>query len=916
MGLRNSCWPLLFVLAARTAAIPAAPAPAGGAPVVPGTRLVLPPEVTPERYRIDVTPDAATLSFSGSARIDITVHRPTRRIVLNVLELVIDQALLASAAGGAALAPAVRYDPASQTATLALARLLPVVAYTLSLTYHGRVYQQASGLFALDYATPAGKARALFTQFENGDARRFVPCWDEPARKAVFELSAIVPAAQLAVSNMPIASSEDLPGGLRHVHLAPTPRMSTYLLFLSVGNLERIHRDVGGVDVGVVVKRGDAARAGFALAAAAELLPYYDEYFGVPYPLPKLDLIAGPGSSTFFGAMENWGAIFGFEGELLIDPRISSESDRQRVYVVIAHEMSHQWFGDLVTMQWWDDLWLNEGFASWMERKATDHFHPEWHTWLQQLTDVQDAMGRDARDGTHPVITPIRDVMQAGEAFDEISYNKGAAVVRTLESYVGEDAFRAGVRRYLRDFAYRNAVTDDLWRALDRDGVRPITRIAHDLTRQAGVPMIREISARCVGGRTRLALSQGHFAIDANSTRARLWHVPVRIAGLGGAPSEHLIAGAAPQRVEVPGCGPQLLNAGQVAYLRSGYSPAALAALTSHFAALSAADQIGLLKDTDALAYLGDTGMGMGDADMGALLALIEAVPADAAPEVGLAWIGMLQELDHHARDLPIQGRLRAWARGLLNRSFAAVGWDATAGEADNVALLRAQLATTLGAMDDPAVLAEARRRFELMRADPERFGPASRRTVLEIIAAQADPADWERLHRMAQAAPSELEREQLYRLLGAAHDAGVARRGLELALSGEPEPTLVPDIIEAVAPWHPELAFEFSVAHWAQLAPDLEPESRPLFVPRLLAGAWDPGLIGRLGAFAAAHIPPDQRLDVDAADSRIRYGAMVRRVRMPQVDRWLSERSSAAASAQARAAASPPGSAPERAVD
>ena len=291
-----------------------------------------------------------------------------------------------------------------------------------------------------------------------------------------------------------------MPGNLQHVRFGTTPPMSSYLLFFGAGDFERSHRSVDGVDVGVVVKRGDLSQANFVLDSAVDILHYYNDYFGTPFPLPKLDLIAGPGESVTFGAMENWGAIFSWEYEMLVDPRISSEDKRQRAYIVAAHEMAHQWFGDLVTMQWWDDLWLNEGFASWMESKVTDHFHPEWNIWLQRLDDRQKAMELDARQGTHPIITPLVDSEQAQEAFDEIAYEKGSAVIRTLESYLGEEAFRDGVRRYIRERAYGNAVTDDLWQQMDRGSSRPITQIAHDLTLQAGVPMISELSSTCADG--------------------------------------------------------------------------------------------------------------------------------------------------------------------------------------------------------------------------------------------------------------------------------------------------------------------------------------------------------------------------------------------------------------------------------
>ena len=271
--------------------------------------------------------------------------------------------------------------------------------------------------------------------------------------------------------------------------------MSSYLLFLAVGDFERIHRMVGKTDVGVITRRGKTAQAQFALDAAAEILPFYNDYFGTPYPLPKLDFIAGPGQSQFFAAMENWGAIYYFDYALLIDPKLSTEADKQNVYVDIAHEMAHQWFGDLVTMAWWDDLWLNEGFASWMENKTTDHFHPEWKIWLQTKAGEQAAMRTDAKAGSHPVITPIHDVFAAANAFDSITYQKGHAVIHMLEDYVGPDVFRAGVRNYIAHHAYGNTVTDDLWGEIDKVSPRKITGIAHDFTLQAGVPLVSVAAA-------------------------------------------------------------------------------------------------------------------------------------------------------------------------------------------------------------------------------------------------------------------------------------------------------------------------------------------------------------------------------------------------------------------------------------
>ena len=839
-------------------------------------RVVLPTSVAPTAYRITITPDTKALTFSGDVQIDISVRAATATIVLNSADLVIDHAGLT----GAKAPLTVAYDSAAQTVTLAAGRVLKPGAYTLNLAYHGQIFRQASGLFALDYATPSGQARALYTQFENSDARRFVPSWDEPGRKATFQLTAIVPEGQMALSNMPVAAAKGLGGGLQRVEFAPTPKMSSYLLFFGLGDFERVHKLVDGIDVGVVVKRGDAARGQFALEAAEHILPYYNDYFGTPYPLPKLDLIAGPGSSQFFGAMENWGAIFYFDRALLIDSKISTEADRQGVYSVVAHEMAHQWFGDLVTMDWWDGLWLNEGFASWMENKATDHFHPEWNVWLQSLGAKQGAMQVDARIGTHPIITPIHDAQQASSAFDTITYEKGAAVIRMLEGYLGEDAFRAGVRRYMHAHAYGNTVTDDLWAAVDEGSAHPIADIAHDFTLQAGVPMITEAAA-CDAGQTTLTLGQSHFAIDATSTTAIRWRVPVTVATFAGGKVKTVVASPTPTTVTLPGCGPVVLNDGQSAYFRSRYTREGLAALSSRYGDLSADNQLGILYDTATLANAGA-------APMADFLTLTAAFPASADPVVADALAGRLIALDRLYDDLPGQEPFRTYARSVLTPIHARLGWDPKPGEPDNTQSLRATVIEALGRFGDPEVLAEARKRFDRFLADPNSLDAGTRRSVLGVTARRADTATWNRLHALAVSAKSLLEQQQAYDLLGAAEDPALARKALDLALSGEPPATIAPEIIGTVAGRHPDLAFEFATTNWDKLAPLLEPNTRSQALPRLIAGSNDVAIIARLDAFAETHIPPGSRQTLRQVEAGVRYQAHIRTDRLPEVDAWL----------------------------
>ena len=866
---------LMFVFASTgTSTVSAKSGTSKPAPV---SRVMLPTAVTPDHYRIDIAPDATTLTFKGSVAIDITVHQATDVIVLNSVDIVIDSAALA----GEALPLGIRYDEAAQTAILALDHKLKPGAYTLTLVYHGRIYEQTSGLFYLDYDTPKGKVRALFTKFEDSDARRFVPSWDEPGRKATFQLTATVPADQMALSNMPITATDALPRDMKRVHFGVTPRMSSYLLFFGVGDFERVHRSVAGVDVGVVVKRGDTASAAYALDTASSILPYYNRYFGTPYPLPKLDLIAAPGSSQRFSAMENWGAIFYFERYLLVDPRISTKNDEQDVYITIAHEMAHQWFGNLVTMAWWDDLWLNEGFASWMQSKVADHFHPEWKVWLQSLGYKQRAMGVDAREGTHPIITPINDVLQANGAFDTITYTKGASVIRTLESYVGEDAFRAGVRRYMHDYAYRNAVTDDLWKEMDKGSLRPITRIAHDFTLQAGVPMVIESSAECVHGKTTLRLAQSHFAIDADSTKARVWRVPVTIATIGDASTKTIISGAVPEPFNVAGCQPAILNAGQTAYFRSHYSNAGLAAISARYGALAQDDQLGVFYDTVSLAYAGEE-------PMAAFLDLTKNFPTGTDPVVESALVGQLQGLDQLYDGLPTQATFRTYARDVLMPVFAGVGWTHVPGESHNVSILRSQVIAALGEFGDPSVTSEVRKRFTRYIGDPSSLDAGARETVLRIVARHADRTIWDQLHTLARSAKTQVERQELYVLLAATEDDALVEEALELALSGEPPATSVPDMISMASRLHPQTAFDFAVGHWNQIVSLLEHSIRLNYVPHLAGGASDLKLIDKLNAFAEQYIPSGGRLDLRKSESNIRYLAKIRKDRLPEVDQWL----------------------------
>src|SRR3954467_12266468 len=473
----------------------------------------LPRTAVPHHYSISVTPHAERLTFEGSVGIDLDITKPTRQLVLNAADLKLASAALRPASGGAEIPPKISLDADAQTATLTFQRTLSPGAYHLAITYSGVIHTQANGLFALDYKNAQGRdARSLFTQFEAADARRFFPGWDEPDYKATFDLIARVPSKLMAVSNMPAASTKPIANGLKEVRFETTPTMSTYLLFFAQGDFDRISKPAGGREVGIVMGRGNADKAHRALDDEAQILPYYNDYFGTPYPLPKLDNVAGPGQSQFFGAMENWGAIFTFEYAILNDPAITTEAGRQDIFVVEAHEMAHQWFGDLVTVAWWDDLWLNEGFASWMENKATQHFHPDWGAEVDRVGSREAAMALDSLNSTPPVVQQVRTVEQANQAFDSIAYSKGESVIAMLEDFAGPNVWRDGIRRYIAAHAYQNSRTTDLWSAVEAAGARGLTTIATDFTTQPGIPLITVGQSQCRNGSTLVTLTQGQFS--------------------------------------------------------------------------------------------------------------------------------------------------------------------------------------------------------------------------------------------------------------------------------------------------------------------------------------------------------------------------------------------------------------------
>jgi len=841
----------------------------------------LPKTVVPTRYAIELAPDLQVLALPGSETIDIEVREPTSRVVLNAVGMTFGRVFVDDSPDAAA---DVTVDAASETATLTFHDTLAPGAHRLHVAFRALINRFGRGLFVVDYPTGQGQRRMISSHLEPADARRIFPSFDEPAFKASFELAVTVPKTFLAVSNMPATREESVGEAAKRVAFAPTPRMSSYLLVLTAGELERLEGDADGVSIGVVTTLGKRQNGRFALDSAIALLKYYNDYFGVAYPLPKLDLIAVPGG--FGGAMENWGGITFFESRLLFDPASSSPSSQRGIFGILAHEMAHQWFGDLVTMAWWDNLWLNEGFASWMDAKSTEHFHADWQPWLNLAGSKQAAMGDDARRTTHPIQQPVAHESEAMAIFDGITYSKGQAFIRMLENFLGADAFRDGIRRYMRDHAYGSTTTADLWRALEAASDKPVAALAAAYTEQPGVPLVVGETV-CRDGRQRIAMKNERFTVHDPSAKPLQWPVPVAVGRPDAAAHGDMVL-LDPGGTEIDGgrCGETIkLNVGDVGYYRVQYDPATLARLTRSMASLAPADRVNLIADTWAMVEAGR-------AAPSAFFDLLGAMAGDDGRAVWDQVLRVLGRVDHLQRGRPGRDAFRAWARAVVRPVFDRVGWDAAAGEDGDRPLLRTRLIRMLGDFGDAEIIAEAERRFAAFLAAPASVPPALRDPVMHLAGRTAGRATYDTLVTLSRQAASTEERMRYYYALAAARDPQLAETTLRFALTDELPTTAVSGLISSVAysAEHPDLALGFVLANFSALVDRLGPSFRNTFVSNLMMAFADRAHAAQLDAFAPVHETPGGRMIAARAEESILLDADFSADKLPAIDAWITQ--------------------------
>jgi aminopeptidase N len=845
----------------------------------------LPKEVVPANYSVRIIPDIDKLTFAGTETVKLNVRSRVRQLVLNALELKVE---VASIDGKELPASAIKTDTKNELLTLALPSELSTGEHTLTLGFTGKINEQGQGLFYMRYQEQNSGARKIMlgSQFEATDARRFFPCWDEPIFRARFQLTAVVPENWLAVSNMPIESEKKVAGG-KGVRFAATPPMSSYLNVFVAGELDFIESRSGPTQLRVIATKGKAEMGRYALEATAQILQYYNDYFGVAYPLPKLDQIAIPGG--FGGAMENWGGITYYESKLLFDPKSSSAETKQDIYEVLAHEMAHQWFGDLVTMAWWDNLWLNEGFASWMGSKCTAHFNPQWEVWLRREFPRdpsrrvgiarEAAMEGDARSTTHPIQQKVATEAEANSAFDDITYKKGQSFLRMLESFLGEDVFREGIRRYIAAHEYSNTTTADLWGALSEASGKPVGKIAAAWTEQPGFPVVKV--KREQGGN--VSLAQERFTVNFTNAPPLEWKIPLTYAVFGEAPATLLMTGKVDSIREVPPDRALKLNVNGAGNYRVEYDEPSWKLLLGALKNLGLEDRVNLLSDAWALVQANR-------APIALYFELVEKLPASTELAEREQIIHVLDFVNRLLSGSSEQEKFQRYARSLLRPTFDAVGWETKPDEQPGSANLRASLITALGDLNDSKIVANCRERFKAFLTNPESLPPDLRPAIFSVVGRHADESTWNELHQLGLKTTSIEEKQNYYDALADAIDPKLVKKTLPIALTDEVPTSRAVFLVLKVArdSGHPDIAWDFAKANMKALLAKVDAAGANRYAPSVFTFFSDDSRTEELRTYAKNSLPAASAPEVAKALDEIQFRSEFKRRVISQVNAWI----------------------------
>jgi puromycin-sensitive aminopeptidase len=786
--------------------------------------LILPATIRPIKYWIELQPHLGKFNFQGMETIDIQVLESTSQVVLNAIELLIESATL-SRDGTETIVCRITLDESLETVTLNFGDIVPSGPARLNIKFTGELNDKLRGFYRSQYITTEGEHKYLATtQFEATDARRAFPCWDEPACKAKFDVTLVIPENLVAISNTPVVAERSVGEGMKFVRFAETPLMSTYLLAFSVGDFVSVEQQAANnTKVSVWTIRGKEDQGQFALDTSVKLLAFFNDYFGIPYPLEKLDHIAVPDFAA--GAMENWGAIIYRETALLVDPANSSAGTRQRVAEVIAHEMAHMWFGDLVTMHWWDDLWLNESFASWMGNKAVDWLFPDWQMWTQFVSmDTNRALSLDGLNNSHPIEQEVNNPAEVGQMFDAISYSKGASVIRMLEQFLGAATFQRGLNRYFSLHQYGNARTKDLWLAMEESSNQPVTSIMNTWTKQMGYPVL-SVETRQDTDNRELNIYQERFVYDSidetGLSKPSIWQVPLEVAYSGAANPAFLQMNDKRACLRLKGSDQPApgrkwfkLNPSQTGFYRVKYLPEDLDNLLPVIQSLElpAVDRLGIQNDAWALCRAGLQPIKQ-------FLSLLRAYHNENDASVWGDLAVNMREIDTLVAAGTYHAAYQEFARKLFKPAALRLGWEPQDQEQHLDALQRSIVLAQVGGYGDTETLNEAKERFERFLQGFENIHPDIRGVVFGLVGHSGDRDTYDKLWKLERSATLQEEKVRLLQALTRFSRTELLQETLERSMSSDVRSQDTIGVVAGVAAniHGREVAWEFIKSNWPE---------------------------------------------------------------------------------------------------
>jgi len=847
----------------------------------------LPEVARPENYKLTFTPDLEKATFEGDETIAIRVLKSTSEITLNAADIDFHDVSITS--GGTTQKATVTPEKEKEMVVLAVEKPLAAGPATVHITYTGILNSEMRGLYL--GKDDQGRKYAA-TQFEATDARRGFPSFDEPDYKATFDITAVADKGQVAISNYKVVSDTPGPGDKHTVKFATTAKMSSYLAALVIGNFEYIEGSVDGIPIRVYSTPGKKEMGKFALDAAEYIVGYYDKYFGIKYPYGKLDLVGLPDFSA--GAMENVGCITFREVILLIDEKQGSVDLKKTIASVTAHEIAHMWFGDLVTMKWWDDIWLNEGFATWMENKPVAKWKPAWNYDLDNVSGTGGTLNVDSLANTRPIHQAAETPAQIQELFDGIAYGKAASVLRMLESYLGEETFRAGVNAYLQQHQYANATADDFWDTQAKTSKKPVDKIMPTWVKQPGAPIVN-VKAQCSGSSTNVTLAQQRYYYDRSKFEAandQLWQIPLCLKGsASGNSAKCELMTKKEETFTLPGCSNWVLtNAGATGYYRTGYQPDAVRALASDAESkLTPAERIALQNDIWASVRVGRE-------PVGDYLAFAQGLQSDRNRAVLEDVLGRINYIGQYLVNDNDRDAFRGWLRQYLAPAIKEVGWEPKAGESDEQKTLRSRLLGALGYdARDPEALAQARKIADKALADPSSVDRELAGGAFALAALNGDPEFYDKLMAGLKSPKSPEEYYIYFFTLPQFSDQKLLQRTLDFAVSPDVRSQDALGLITGVLgnPAGEKLAWDFIQSHWDAIAKAGGP-----FASAQVVGATsvfcDAGMRDQVTQFFTAHKVEAAERTYKQSIERINNCVDLKSQQEPQLASWLGQHGTA----------------------